>query len=883
MATVIDSLIVTLGLDARAFSKGQKQAAADLLQTRKESERTATDMSRHGQVASEFFVKLRNNALGLFAIFSAGRGIKDFIRDITLGDARLGYLSRNIDMSAQKLQAWQFAAGQSGGSADGMTASLTAMTAAQQDFALTGQSSMIPYLNALHISWASGQGQARSASEIYLDLADRFSHMDPARAQAFGRALHMDPGTVQTLMRGRVEIERLQRLVQTLGGVKPGDTERAQQMENALERLRTRLEGVYRSVLRILGPYMLEMMARFERWTLSPEFEIELGKIRDRLKEIPWERIWTDIKAFGTGVDEVVQKLGGWVRVTEVLFALWAVNKVAGLVRNIVSVGAGILSIAVPKIPGTAPVRAGTALATGGRALLGGALTGATAMAGLFAAGIDPRHLLPETLRNRFGTGAPIPGMEPPNLSEIPGRLWNWFQNKIPTREQVSGTNRENQPPHLLPDLENWQQRILRSPDPETQRERVRIQPNEIENILGGIGNWANEQLRRGDEHMSRLRQQPGETFPSALMEMLGLDKPLERAGKWVNQTVNTGAQSMAQTGNQFNQTAMDWIKRQFSFQHYTSPVQQQQERMNTIRRFLDETEHKQGNTGFGFRSEDKERILREFLERHHTEYGMMIPGTSFIPGTPYMPAPNTATGTGGPRTAPINLRNENPRGFDQNANIRAQLIHDEFMKRGYTDAQSWGWAANALHESGGNPAVRPGDSGRSHGMFQWNEARLARYRQMFGRDPEQGNVQENIQFADWEAHHTEARNMQAFLAATDPATAAAALSRDFIRPRDREREMAARAATGRRLAGMPRQTLGLGQQQQDLLTGLPQVSPSSLYVNPNANNNNINSEMNIHNIHINTQATDAPGIARSIGDSLQKHSAVMQFDYGLA
>ena len=50
-------------------------------------------------------------------------------------------------------------------------------------------------------------GKMRPFSDILLDLADRFSNMDPARANFFGRALGLDQGTINLLLQGRKAVE----------------------------------------------------------------------------------------------------------------------------------------------------------------------------------------------------------------------------------------------------------------------------------------------------------------------------------------------------------------------------------------------------------------------------------------------------------------------------------------------------------------------------------------------------------------------------------------------------------------------------------------------------------------------------------------------------
>ena len=55
MATVVDALIVTLGLDAKNFKSGAKDIGKGLKTTREEAKRTGADIERkHDQTGAEY-------------------------------------------------------------------------------------------------------------------------------------------------------------------------------------------------------------------------------------------------------------------------------------------------------------------------------------------------------------------------------------------------------------------------------------------------------------------------------------------------------------------------------------------------------------------------------------------------------------------------------------------------------------------------------------------------------------------------------------------------------------------------------------------------------------------------------------------------------------
>jgi hypothetical protein len=138
MPTIIDSLLVTLGVDPKQFVKG----AADANKAQKSIERQA---GRTARVLTEYERKVaderkkyareseeqakrmaeniravRNELIGWLAVLTAGKTLKDFFGDTINEAAKLHFLSQNLRMSTEDLQAWQRAAERAGGSKEGM-------------------------------------------------------------------------------------------------------------------------------------------------------------------------------------------------------------------------------------------------------------------------------------------------------------------------------------------------------------------------------------------------------------------------------------------------------------------------------------------------------------------------------------------------------------------------------------------------------------------------------------------------------------------------------------------------------------------------------------------------------------------------------------------
>jgi hypothetical protein len=168
------------------------------------------------------------------------------------------------------------------------------------------------------------------------------------------------------------------------------------------------------------------------------------------------------------------------------------------------------------------------------------------------------------------------------------------------------------------------------------------------------------------------------------------------------------------------------------------------------------------------------------------TAAGLRIP----VPGTtPGVVTPGATTGA----TTPAG-------DIEVPAQERARLVYDGMIKRGADHATAAGWAANALHESSANPNTGPGDRGASEGLFMWTGPRLQAYIAKNGHSPRGAPLDEQLDFIMHELETTEAP-ARAYLDRAAPEDKAAVISREFLRPKDREGEQQRRSATAQRLA----------------------------------------------------------------------------------
>ena len=254
MPTIIDSLIVQLGLDPAGFKKGEKDAAESMRKLRGDATTTSKHLEERGKVAAEFFGKVRTGAIALTGALLGAAGMKDFVVSMTTTNAALGRASRMLGMSVKELAAFQGIAEATGGSADGMAGDIKGVAREMQSLALTGKSSMLPFLYAARVDVGRFTSSTTPLREKLLLLADAFKGMDPTKAQYLGAGMGLNENTIQNLLRGRTEMEQMLAVQEKIAQVSVKDTDAAERLAKAWNSMAQAAKGSANSILTYLTP-----------------------------------------------------------------------------------------------------------------------------------------------------------------------------------------------------------------------------------------------------------------------------------------------------------------------------------------------------------------------------------------------------------------------------------------------------------------------------------------------------------------------------------------------------------------------------------------------------------------------------------------------------
>lgn len=219
MANVIDTLFIELGIEDRNFQTQAKNAEKQFSNLEKsviKTENAHKKATVQVKKADEQIKKLSaglNVAFRAFATLTASimgaSGFSKLANDISKANIELENTSKNLGLTSREFSKLNGAMEMTGENASGMTSYMKSLSNDINSFVMMGDSSVLPYFNALGIGLLDSSGKARNLDAVLIDLSDKLSTMDRKQAYTIAKHLGMDDGTANTLMRGREEMQRL--------------------------------------------------------------------------------------------------------------------------------------------------------------------------------------------------------------------------------------------------------------------------------------------------------------------------------------------------------------------------------------------------------------------------------------------------------------------------------------------------------------------------------------------------------------------------------------------------------------------------------------------------------------------------------------------------
>lgn len=229
-ASVIDALLITLGVDSSGVKSGMAQAENTIAQGAK---------------------NIMNNILApLAAAFAIGSAFKEYISNA----AAAGLLADTIGESAEDISAWAGAVDRAGGDAATFEGTISSLNDKMLEFTNTGTSSIAPVLAQLGISARKAGGDIKSSIDILEDLSKIAGTMDNKRFTSLAQSLGIDNGTIMLLSKGSASVSELIERQKLLGVYSRQDAETALLMKNAFKDLLQVLRSISTIIMQFVVP-----------------------------------------------------------------------------------------------------------------------------------------------------------------------------------------------------------------------------------------------------------------------------------------------------------------------------------------------------------------------------------------------------------------------------------------------------------------------------------------------------------------------------------------------------------------------------------------------------------------------------------------------------
>ncbi|MEQ4659652.1 hypothetical protein AB7Z54_21010 [Providencia manganoxydans] len=283
MATIIDALIVTLKLDNTGFKEETRKSTAESerlaasLDNVNESSTNLTvtiknqaDETKKAKEKTEDFTRSINNGVKALTAFlgtiMVSSGLAKLITDVNQANDKLNFLSKNLGMNATEVKKWQNMAEMAGGTADGMTASLSNLSKSLWDLVTIGDASVLPYFNALNVGVVDSTGNIRNLDDILLDVSDSLSKMSRPQAYNITKNMGFDEGTINTLLQGRDAMERQLAAQKDIVISSKEELEISRKLNEQNALVSKQWEGLKTLIANYLTPYFLKFSERLTAW-----------------------------------------------------------------------------------------------------------------------------------------------------------------------------------------------------------------------------------------------------------------------------------------------------------------------------------------------------------------------------------------------------------------------------------------------------------------------------------------------------------------------------------------------------------------------------------------------------------------------------------------
>lgn len=341
-ATVIDALLITLGLDTSDFRKGQKDVSDDLKKQREDAKKTAKEMAEQGKKAAAFFGSIKTELLALTGVTVTAGGLMSLVKNTTSSLMELSVQAKALGMTAKELDGVGKAAEAAGSSVEKINAALQGFQSAKEQAKSgvynTPVTEAAIRLNSLtHDSFNVRDDSVQTTFRKILESARKVT--DPDIRRQILQSVGIDDAVNQRNQEGQFlpDVDRLTKS----SGITDASTKGAKEFTAAWAELNQSLETTKNQFYTFLIPYVRD-------------FNVVLRDLSNWMKSHP-EEMKQKVDAFFGAIesgakmaDKAAQAVGGWENAIKIIIGASVGGKLLFFLTNLSKSLLGLARITLP-------------------------------------------------------------------------------------------------------------------------------------------------------------------------------------------------------------------------------------------------------------------------------------------------------------------------------------------------------------------------------------------------------------------------------------------------------------------------------------------------------------------------------------------------------
>ena len=272
MPTLIDSLLIQIGLDSSQFTKGQQKVVQQTKQLEEEVTRRGKITERALTGISDAISEVRNHFMRLGAAVIGAASFEQLAVKTVTNTAALGRFASVLGISTELLSKWQIVGKIVTGTTEGMAEAVGGAVKMFAQFAIQGGTN--PWLRAMQTltgkdfrRFLDSRNELKDATGFFQALTESFEKLKdhPGEMAVFADNLpFMTPQMQQVMAQGPAALAKHLATAEMLGPIREAERKQAQEVVEAWGEASEKFQPIARAISLISAKGVIEVLTKIE-------------------------------------------------------------------------------------------------------------------------------------------------------------------------------------------------------------------------------------------------------------------------------------------------------------------------------------------------------------------------------------------------------------------------------------------------------------------------------------------------------------------------------------------------------------------------------------------------------------------------------------------